>query len=390
MNGSTLSAHPTTPDLHPGPPRLSAGGGPGRGRPVEAWIVAASLFLLCVASILPSWIYYRSIDQPVPWSRLVSEAFSWLLWLALLPVVVRASRRFPVDRRTWGWALPAHAGIGALVAAAYTLLVVVKNQAILAAATGLFAHGFLTQFPGYLVGGFQSYLLVYGTIVAATHAYDGFRRLKEKEITSSRLEADLTRAQLQVLKTQLEPHFLFNTLNAISALVHGNPDTAEKMVVRLSELLRLSLAAGDREEVALDEDLRFLGIYLDIQRIRFGERLRVDLDVEDAARSASVPNLLLQPLVENAIRHGLEKRAAPLAITIRARRATHGAGLLELDVLDDGPGLPEEAPRRNGVGLANTRARLERLYGEAHRFEIGNRPEGGVRVHLEIPQTRSA
>ncbi|HEV7671693.1 MAG TPA: histidine kinase [Thermoanaerobaculia bacterium] len=384
MNGSTLSA-PTSAtglpsSLAPGSaaPRPAGTRGPSGGS-----LVALGFALLFGVSIVPSWLYYHANGQGVPWSRLLSESLSWVLWALLLPAVAKAARRFPIDRETWRWALPAHVGLGTLVVAANSLLTLIKNQAVLASQTGSFAPGFLSRLPEYLVVNFQAALVIYGGIVTAVHAYDGFRRLGERELAATRLEADLSRAQLTVLKMQLEPHFLFNTLNAISALVHGNPDGAERMVVRLSELLRMSLSSADKDEVPLEEELRFLGVYLEIQQTRFGDRLRVTQEIPEGARAALVPNLLLQPLVENAIRHGLERRAAPLAIAIRAERI---GNRLRLEVEDDGPGLPDEAVRRNGVGLANTRARLERLYGIDHLLNLANRPEGGTRVTMELPQ----
>ncbi len=389
MNGSTLSA-PTSATSLPGTlapgsaaPR-PAGDRNGSVPSGGARLITFSIALLFAVSVVPSWIYYHAIGQQTPWSRLVSESLSWVLWLLLLPAVVWAARRFQVGHRTWRWTLPAHIGLGVLTVGANSLLTLIKNQAVLASQTGSFAPGFLSRWPEFLVVNFQSALVIYGGIVTAVHAYDGFRRLKERELAASRLEADLSRAQLTVLKMQLEPHFLFNTLNAISALVHNNPDGAERMVVRLSELLRMSLSSADRDEVPLEEELRFLGVYLDIQQTRFGDRLRVRFAIPDAARAASVPNLLLQPLVENAIRHGLERRAAPLTVSIRAER--EGDHLL-IEVEDDGPGLPEESVRRNGVGLANTRSRLERLYGSGHRFDLANRPEGGTRVSMSLPQS---
>lgn len=385
MNGSTTLSAPTSATGLPTFPPGAGAPRPGdRGRgPSGVSLAALGFVLLLGVSIVPSWIYYSSLGTGVPWSRLLSESLSWVLWAPLLPLIVGAARRWPLDRATWRWALPLHVGLGTLTVAAITLLTMVKNQLVLASQTGMLAPGFLSRLPEYLVTNFQAALVIYGGIVTAVHAYDGFRRLKERELAASRLEAALSRAQLTVLKMQLEPHFLFNTLNAISALVHSNPDGAERMVVRLSELLRMSLGSAEKDEVPLEEELRFLGVYLDIQKTRFGDRLRVTQEIPDAARSASVPTLLLQPLVENAIRHGLERRSAPLSLTIRAARV---GDRLRLEVEDDGPGLPEEAVRRNGVGLANTRDRLERLYGSDHRLDLGNRPEGGTRVSMELPQ----
>ncbi len=386
MNGSTTFSTPTSAAKLPGR-NAPAAAGPrpngGAREPKSVRPIAIGFAIILAVSIAPSWIYYELHGQPVPWSRLASESLSWALWGLVLPGIIWAARRVPVDRSTWAWALPAHLGLGTAAVLGITALTLVKNQLVIASQTGILAPGFLARLPEYLVTNFQAALVIYGGIVTAVHTFDAFRRLKDREVKASQLEADLARAQLTVLKMQLEPHFLFNTLNAISALVRGNPDGAERMVIRLSELLRLSLASAEKDEVPLEEELRFLGVYLDIQKTRFGDRLRVRQEIPDNTRAASVPTLLLQPLVENSIRHGLERRAAPLTITLRATRL---GNRLRVEVEDDGPGLPEEAARRNGVGLANTRARLERLYGAEQEMTLANLPDGGTRVTMELPQ----
>jgi len=206
------------------------------------------------------------------------------------------------------------------------------------------------------------------------------RATEEREQLGARLE----RAQLQALKLQLHPHFLFNALNTITALVHANPDAAERMVSELSELLRASLSNASAQELPLAHELDVLGHYLEIQRIRFQDRLTVTLDIDPDARGALVPNLLLQPLVENAIRHGITPRAAPgrVWITVARQDAT-----LAIDVEDDGVGENPARPHSDGVGLGNTRARLRALYGPAHRFEAGSRADGrgGFAVRMAIP-----
>jgi LytS/YehU family sensor histidine kinase len=204
------------------------------------------------------------------------------------------------------------------------------------------------------------------------------RATEERE----QLEARLARAQLQSLKLQLHPHFLFNTLNTITALLHTDPRAAERVVSGLSELLRLSLNNVGEQEVPLARELELLEHYIGIQQIRFQDRLRVSFDVEADARQALVPNLMLQPLVENAIRHGIAPRASPGQVAVRARR---NDGVLELRVEDDGVGEDPRALHRDGVGLGNTRARLLSLYGSAHRFEARGRANGGFTVAIEIP-----
>jgi two-component sensor histidine kinase len=203
------------------------------------------------------------------------------------------------------------------------------------------------------------------------------------------LAARLSQAQLQSLKLQLHPHFLFNTLNTITALIGTDPQSAERMVTGLSELLRLSLRNAGEQEVPLARELELLAHYVEIQQIRFADRLTVVMDIEGDARQALVPNLLLQPLVENAIRHGLAPRAQRGRIDVTAERRD---GVLVLGVRDDGVGLRSDSALRRGegIGLANTEARLRQLYGNAQRFEVNSPPEGGFTVIIEIPFRQDA
>ena len=211
------------------------------------------------------------------------------------------------------------------------------------------------------------------------------RQYAEAASQSERLQVRLDQAQLQALKVQLQPHFLFNTLNTITALVHTDPAAAERMVSGLSELLRFSLGSAGEQEVTLERELEVLRHYLEIQQVRFHDRLSVAFDVDAEAERAYVPNLILQPLVENAIKHGVGPRAAAGHIGIAAR---HRGDVLTLEVSDDGVGERTDVPRREGVGLGNARARLKSLYGDAHLLELGpNAAKGGrgFRVYIEIP-----
>jgi sensor histidine kinase YesM len=196
------------------------------------------------------------------------------------------------------------------------------------------------------------------------------------------LKTRLSRSQLQALKLQLQPHFLFNTLNAITALVHRDADRAERMVSGLSELLRVSLGSSGEQEVTLARELDVLQHYVDIQQVRFEDRLTIAIDAPEELRRALLPNLILQPLVENAIRHGLGPRAAAGHITVRGTREN---GSLQLLVKDNGVGESDPAARREGIGLANTRARLESLYGSDHSIEAGTPPDGGFEVRIQLP-----
>jgi len=218
----------------------------------------------------------------------------------------------------------------------------------------------------------------YATLWQERLAEDYSRASHERQ----HLEAKLTQAQLESLKLQLHPHFLFNTLNTITALINTDPRAAERVVSELSDLLRLSLRTAPEPEVPLERELEVLEHYIGIQRVRFKDRLSVSFNVDPATRRALVPNLILQPLVENAIRHGIAPRAAPGRIEIVARRAD---GRLELRVTDDGVGCASAGAPREGIGLGNARARLRSLYGGAHRFDATGRPEGGFTVAIDIP-----
>jgi signal transduction histidine kinase len=228
-------------------------------------------------------------------------------------------------------------------------------------------------------------LIIYWSILGAYRAVHYHSRYRERTLRAAELEASLTRSQLQVLRMQLEPHFLFNALNTISAHVESDPRLARRMLEELGELLRLSLESHAHQEVRLSEELCFLDRYLAIQRARFEERLRVDLEVAPETLEARVPSLLLQPLVENAIRHGLSHRTGGGTLRVAAERE---GGELRITIADDGVGLPEaEAPdRTTGLGLTITQQRLERLYpGHRPRLEIHNGRNAGVVVEIAIP-----
>jgi two-component system, LytTR family, sensor kinase len=338
--------------------------------------------VVSLMSLAPGYLHYAAAGEAVPWSRMWSEVLGWWLWVLLFPAILWLARRFPIERRRWRASLPVHVAAGSALAVLYALLVVVKNQVILSLGTGDFEPHLWSQASSYVFGGFHFYLLVYGMIATLVHAFEYHRRYRERELQATRLQARLSQTELQVLKMQLDPHFLFNALNAVSTLVQREPEAAERMIGLLGDFLRLSLRYASRPEVRLDQELELLDLYLEIERVRFGERLRVAMTVAPELRAARVPTLLLQPLVENAIRHGMRERAAALEIAVAVRAPD--PRWLELEVRDNGPGLPA-AGVREGVGLSNTRARLEQLYGTAHRFELQSEPGAGARVTVRIP-----
>jgi two-component sensor histidine kinase len=211
-----------------------------------------------------------------------------------------------------------------------------------------------------------------------------YKRDRDREVVASQLESELARAQVQILEMQLQPHFLFNTLNSIMVLIRQDPDLASRMVARLSEFLRLTLDSAGMQEVTLRRELEFLEKYLHIERIRFGDRLQIEQHVDPAVLDALVPNLILQPIVENAIRHGVSRRRGQAVISVSAARA-HGS--VTLHVRDNGVGLPTRTGGgvKEGIGIRNTRQRLRHLYGDDFAFSLDSPPEGGVDVVLTFP-----
>lgn len=257
------------------------------------------------------------------------------------------------------------------------------------------------------------HMIIYWGLLLGYHGLRFYRQFKAEQMQAAQLQTELVEARLQALRMQLNPHFLFNTLHTISSLIHHAPETADRMVARLSDLLRTSLDCSNRQEVPLSEELQFLKQYLDIEQIRFQERLTIDIKVDPALNDCLVPHLILQPIVENAVKHGVESREDTGCIEICAQRAN---GMLELIVRDNGPGLPAPSKTetkdrfdfengdatslngsnhatsngRQGIGLANTRSRLDHLYGANHRFDLVSRSTGGLEVRLAIPMGQSS
>lgn len=227
--------------------------------------------------------------------------------------------------------------------------------------------------------------MTYIVIVVVLHAMDFYRRYRAEEKKRAELELRLTQAELNALKMQLHPHFLFNTLNTISEMIHKNARDAEKMIVRLGEFLRLTLDSSRTQEVTLAEELKFLLCYLEIEQVRLQDRLKVEFFVDPQAMNVRVPNLILQPIVENAVKHGIHSKSDLGMIQVHARIRE---GSLEIQVQDNGPGLVgtlTEVASKNGVGLSNVKSRLQQLYGSAAKFELRNASEGGLIVNLNLP-----
>jgi len=303
-----------------------------------------------------------------PWGdALAVNLTHYWIWGALVPVVVFLGRRFRFENQGW-LALPVHAAASIvlttveLAAAGLILLYAVRVPETEGSLLKVFQRNFHSSLPTYWL-----ILFVYWALDYAGRA--------------ARLKVSLTEARLDALKTQLNPHFLFNTLNSISSLMYTDTEAADRMMTRLSDLLRSTIHNNGAQEVTLREELEFVDRYLEIEKIRFEERLRVRIDVEPAALDGLVPAFSLQPLVENAVRHGIGPLESGGSLAIEGRRAN---GRLVVRITDDGAG-PREQPIREGIGLTNTRARLDELYGGAASLQTGNGNGGGFFVELAVP-----
>ena len=361
-----------------------------RRRPRWLWIVGIWL-AISIVSANEWWLWFRFTNgRSVGWLALLKLTVPWpLLWGTLTPLILWLAHRFPVERQSWPRRLPLYAAtILALNALDVTYDRAVRPLVQPAAEAAAGDGGARLSFAQGYVAQLEFNAACFLAIVLCAHVADYYRRLREREVSSARLQAQLTTAQLQILRLQLQPHFLFNTLNAISELVYQDPRRAERMIAYLGDLLRMSLDRGGRQRVPLREELEFLRAYLEIQRTRFRDRLEVSVDAPPETLDALVPSMLLQPLAENAIRHGLSRRAAAgrLAVAASVRDAGH---TLELRIEDDGVGLRDSgaasAPDSSGVGLQNTRERLRHLYPGDHHFTVRDRLGGGVEVVISIP-----
>ncbi|MGH7565735.1 MAG: sensor histidine kinase, partial [Gemmatimonadota bacterium] len=318
------------------------------------------------------------------WLSILRSVPVWWFWIPATAAIAWLGRRARLERGAWGRAVVVH--LGASVAAtalhAVWLLSVFSLLGVTAQMTETTGEFLRILFLSRL------YLdvLTYWAVLGGTYAFDYHDRYRERELRASRLEAQLARARLDALRMQLNPHFLFNALNAVAAQVRGGRSTAAvTMLGGLGDLLRYALESGQEPLVPLWQELAFLDRYLEIERVRFEDRLNVEVRVPAELHDARVPPLMLQPLVENAVRHGIAPREAPGRVEVEAHR---DAGDLVVVVRDDGVGLGtarRAGEAALGVGLANTRARLEELFGDRHLLEIAERPGGGVEVEVRVP-----
>jgi two-component system LytT family sensor kinase len=327
---------------------------------------------------------YRS-ERPMPFIDSVYLQMTWsYLWALATPLVLWVAERLPIERNNWIRSSLLHVPISILLSVFLTALGHIVLWLYWGYRVGKpFSFASMSRF---VVGNFTEGIGIYLLIALTSYAVGYYRRYRESQVKTLQLEAQLSHAQLQALKMQLHPHFLFNTLHSISALLTRDVEAARKMITRLGDFLRLTLENSGSQEVTLQQEVEFLSCYLEIERIRFQNRLVTRIDLATETLEAKVPNLILQPIVENAIRHGIAPRSTPGLIEIEAKQLSDR---LRIQVRDNGPGLSDHRTAVNlfkkGLGLANTEARLEQLYGAAHLFDLSNSPDGGLIVTLEIP-----
>jgi two-component system, LytTR family, sensor kinase len=345
-------------------------------------------FRLQTALVLGGWtafglfsfgqiLLYNAVSgqEPLPWRPLlvVSLTSAWM-WAALTPAALWVANRLQFDLQQRARSLVLHG----LAGICFVLLSTVLDRVMSAA----FSHSPLRPFVSSLLYRFDSRLLAYLCIVTVSQAARYALLYREREVRAAELEAQLARAELQLLKMQLQPHFLFNALNTIAEMAHNDPNSADRLIARLGHLLRLSLEQAGHQVVPFRQELKILEAYLEIEQTRFQDRLVVRTEIPAEVLDAGVPALLLQPLVENAIRYGTSPRTGLGRIEIEAVKDGDN---LRIVIRDGGPGFPPEELYSEGLGLRNTRERLRQLYGPEQQFILGNDPRGGAAVTILLP-----
>lgn len=358
-------------------------------RPLSAfrrWFwIAAIWFGLGLFDATQTVFVMRAEGMHHAWVRLFwTLLLSWIPWALATPFVLRLGRQYPAAQwrrfSTWGVHVAACAAIGLLHSAWMACMEVLLNPWALSPPPGPFFHHWEQRF----YNGLLSYVILYGIILLVSHMLEFGERLAHQQTETARLNEQLSKAQLNALRRQIEPHFLFNTLNAIAGLVREKRNhAAVGMIAGLSDFLRHVVEDSDKQQVPLSEELAFAQKYLEIQKMRFADRLQVSVNVPIELFAAQVPSLILQPMVENAVKHGIAQRVLGGTIRIAASRLN---GTLTLRVYNDGPSLPVGWEKTGcGVGISNVRTRLQTLYGEEFELSMRNREPDGVEVSVSLP-----
>jgi sensor histidine kinase YesM len=344
------------------------------------WIIGFVLWtVLAFLSAAGAHVYTASMGAPISWAQLLAWNITISsIWSLLTPIVYELARRYSFDRASWRLSLAIHIVASVILTSVGALALVLLNPVI------TWTKEPSVPFLAHVLSRTFMDIQRYWYVVLITQAIAYYGKYQERQLVSSQLEAQLARAQLEVLKIQLEPHFLFNTLNSIAALARHDGEAAEHMTLQLADLLRMSLDGVGVHEVPLHQELTFLQKYIDIQQVRFHDRLSVETEIDPPTLDTLVPNFILQPLVENAIRHGIGPRRTPGWIRISTWRDHDDVWM---EIRDNGVGftrgrglMPQE-----GVGLRNTRGRLQQLYNEDHAMVLEDAPGGGCTVKIRVP-----
>ncbi len=341
---------------------------------MRIWLlISAACVVPAILDAAQTYFQARLSGEPVRWQDVVFQGTEWLFLGALLPITYNLAQRVPLSRQTWRRALIVHSAGALALCLGWATLGVMLGYALGRYPAGNYLGWILTSIPWSV--------FMYFTVLGCVYAFSYFTEAREREASEAQLSAQLAEARLGALRMQLHPHFLFNSLNAITVLVRErNTVAAARMLELLGDVLRQVLRSDQPHEIPLSDELGFLEQYLAIEQVRFSDRLRVEWAIEPRAREGLVPGFILQPLVENAIKHGIATRAAAGLVEVAARVI---GDTLELSVRDDGGGMPPTT--REGVGLWNTRERLCTLYGDKATMNLETTPGQGLRVVVRLP-----
>ncbi|MFH0991734.1 MAG: histidine kinase [bacterium] len=331
-----------------------------------------------------AYVWYADIlKSSISWSRAIQINLPfYYLWALFTPIIFWLAKRFRFERQSIIRALLVHIPVSFILAVTQLIAAQIVDMSFRPYALQLFEEFRSVEF--LFAVNFHMNVLTYWIVLAVGYLVEYYHRYREHELHTMKLKQQLTQAELQALKMQLHPHFLFNTLNAISSLMHKNVDDADRVLTRLGDLLRYSLKTVGVQEVTLKEEIDFLQQYLEIEKVRFGRRLKVVIDIPKELLPLKVPNLILQPIVENAIKYAVNTRRSGGMVTIAARKMNEK---VHLTVIDNGPGLPSENGTgiTEGIGLSNTRARLIQLYGDLEALQFTSIPAKGLEVCIKVP-----
>ncbi len=344
------------------------------------WTLVA--FFYALSSMLESPFAPHS-DSPKFWLIFKEHLIGWYSWGLLTPFIAHLARKFPLqyERRLWRNAL-LHLLFGAALSAFDFWFYLLLSGIVHFRFPGI--DDALSGFYRYMafISGFAMMNLCYWLSVACIHAFDFYKEIQAEKLRNAELQIKLANAELDALKMQLQPHFLFNTLNSISSLLYQDINAADKMLSRLGDFLRMTLKRTATQTALLDAEMAFLKAYLDIEQIRFQNRLAVYFEVSPDVLAAEVPSLILQPIVENAVKHGLSETISGGEIVIKAHKLRER---LKIIIQDNGAGWRSTTPHREGIGLSNVQARLTKMYGDSASLTIESLPESGTSVTIELP-----